>query len=64
MHSVGVGMTLSGPVEPAIYVYTTANREAMIADLPATYDGIRVEVIEAKPFRVTCGSRELDYSSE
>jgi hypothetical protein len=64
VHGVGVGTTLSGPAEPAIYIYTSENREAMMANLPGDIDGFRVEVVETEPFRVTCGQSELPYSGD
>lgn len=64
VHSVGVGVSLSGSVEPAIYVYTSENREAMMASLPEELEGFRVEVVETPPFRVTCGQQGLAYSRD
>jgi len=45
IHGVGIGMTLSGPVEPAIYVLANESREEVMKRLPETLDGYRIEVI-------------------
>lgn len=55
IQAVGVGMTLEGAVEPAIYVFATDNLEALRAGLPDSLDGFRVEIIETDGFKVYCG---------
>jgi len=57
VHAVGVGMTLSGPVEPAIYVFTTDTREETLARLPKSLDGFSVEVIRTDEFVAYCGQQ-------
>jgi len=55
VQGVGIGMTLSGPVEPAIYVFATDSREQMLDRLPESLEGYRIEVIETDRFEAHCG---------
>jgi len=60
VQSLGVGLSLSGPVEPAIYIYTTGSREEILEQLPEHLDGIPVEVIRTDKFVVRCGQDRSD----
>ena len=57
VHAVGIGVTLSGPMKPAIYVITADSRQAALDRLPESLDGIRVEVIKTDEFVAYCGQR-------
>jgi hypothetical protein len=60
VQSLGIGMSLSGPVEPAVYIYTTGSREEILEQLPERLDGISVEVIRTDKFVVRCGQDRSD----
>ena len=55
VQSLGIGVTLEGPLEPAIYIYTTDSRDVMLDRLPESLDGFRIEVVETEKFVATCG---------
>lgn len=57
IQAVGIGMTLSGPVEPAIYVLATEDRETMLDRLPEQINGYPVEVIKTDKFVAYCGQQ-------
>lgn len=58
VQAVGVGMTLSGPIEPAIYVFATESRDEMLGRLPERVGDFAVEVIETDRLVAYCGQRE------
>ena len=60
VQAVGIGLTLSGPVGPAIHVYSTESREKVLAGLPETIGDFRVEVIETDEFVAYCGESADD----
>lgn len=55
VHGVGIGVTLSGPVAPAIYVFSTDRPSEVLERLPETVGDFRVEVIETDEFVAYCG---------
>ena len=46
----GIGITLDGPIEPAIYVFSTETPDEARKHLPETIDGYRVEVFKTDSF--------------
>lgn len=50
VEAVGVGVTLSGPLAPAILVFVSRDREEMLGVLPAELDEHAVEVIPSGRF--------------
>jgi len=46
----GIGITLYGPIEPAIYVFSTETPDEIRKHLPETIDGYRVEVFKTDSF--------------
>ncbi len=47
IHSYGIGVSLDGAVEPAIYVFSDRPREEVSRQLPERIEGYRVEVFES-----------------
>ena len=47
VHGFGIGVTLYGPAEPAIYVFASESPEEVRKHLPDTLDGYQVEVFKA-----------------
>jgi hypothetical protein len=47
IHSLGIGVSLDGAVEPAIYVFSDRPRQEVVRRLPERIDGYRVEVFES-----------------
>lgn len=47
VHGVGIGLSLEGAVEPAIYVFSTESAEKVRQQLPESLDGYRVEVFQS-----------------
>lgn len=50
VQGIGIGMTLDGPVEPAIYVFATETPDEVRKHLPETIEGYRVEVFKTDSF--------------
>lgn len=55
VQAVGVGVTLSGPVEPAIWIFSTDRDEEMLGELPEFAGDFRIEVIQTDKVEVHCG---------
>lgn len=55
VQAVGIGITLSGPVEPAIWVFATDSAKEMSERLPDSVGEFRIEVIETDRFEAYCG---------
>lgn len=60
VHGIGVGLTVSGAIEPAIHVFVSEDDRDTLDRIPETMDGYRTEIFLTKPFVARTGCIQAD----
>lgn len=60
VHGIGVGLTVSGAVGPAIHIYVSKDDRETLDRIPETMDGYRTEIFLTEPFVARTGCVRAD----